>query len=88
MYGPSLVAEPDSRSRPLTVLQQVPLELGILKTFEFVSQLRRASVVVRQFGSTAGNVYVKGAPECMQDICRPESCKLSTTGSSESRRGC
>ena len=50
-----------------------PIELGVLKSFEFVSQLRRASVVVRQFGSKSGDVFVKGAPEAMKDICRPES---------------
>ncbi|KAJ4367166.1 hypothetical protein N0V83_007696 [Neocucurbitaria cava] len=50
-----------------------PVELGVLKAFEFVSQLRRASVIVRQFGSKSGQVYVKGAPEVMKEICRPES---------------
>ena len=50
-----------------------PLELGVLKSFEFVSQLRRASVVVRQFGSPSGDVYVKGAPECIKAICRADS---------------
>lgn len=50
-----------------------PIELGVLKSFEFVSQLRRASVVVRQFGDKSGDVYVKGAPEAMKGICRPES---------------
>ncbi|KAF1985978.1 hypothetical protein K402DRAFT_454662 [Aulographum hederae CBS 113979] len=50
-----------------------PTELGILRQFEFVSQLRRASVVVRQFGAQSGEVYVKGAPECMKDICKPDS---------------
>jgi cation-transporting P-type ATPase 13A2 len=50
-----------------------PIELGVLKSFEFVSQLRRASVVVRQFGEKSGDVYVKGAPEAMKDICKPES---------------
>ncbi|KAF2422106.1 P-type ATPase-like protein [Tothia fuscella] len=49
------------------------IELGVLKTFEFVSQLRRASVVVRQFGARHGEIYVKGAPEVMQEICRPGS---------------
>ncbi|KAF2158106.1 hypothetical protein K461DRAFT_251384 [Myriangium duriaei CBS 260.36] len=49
------------------------IELGILKSFEFVSQLRRASVIVRQFGEPSGDIYVKGAPECMKEICRPES---------------
>jgi cation-transporting P-type ATPase 13A2 len=52
-----------------------PIELGVLRTFEFVSQLRRASVVVRQFGAPGAEIYVKGAPECMKEICRPESCK-------------
>ncbi|KAF2750201.1 P-type ATPase-like protein [Sporormia fimetaria CBS 119925] len=50
-----------------------PIELGVLKSFEFVSQLRRASVIVRQFGSKNGQVFVKGAPECMKDICRADS---------------
>ncbi|KAH8821701.1 P-type ATPase-like protein [Xylogone sp. PMI_703] len=50
-----------------------PIELGVLKSFEFVSQLRRASVIVRNFGSQGVDVFVKGAPECMKDICNPES---------------
>lgn len=50
-----------------------PIELGILKQFEFVSHLRRASVIVRQFGDPAGDIYVKGAPEVMKEICRPDS---------------
>lgn len=54
---------------------QVPFELGILKSFEFVSQLRRASVIVRTFGRQSGDIYVKGAPECMREICRPETCE-------------
>ncbi|KAI3323123.1 hypothetical protein HD806DRAFT_498036 [Xylariaceae sp. AK1471] len=49
------------------------IELGVLRSFEFVSQLRRASVIVRGFGQQRGDIYVKGAPECMRDICRPES---------------
>lgn len=56
---------------------QVPLELGILNSFEFVSELRRASVIVRTFGRPSGDVYVKGAPESMRGICRPETCKCS-----------
>jgi cation-transporting ATPase 13A2 len=53
--------------------RRVPVELGVLREFEFVSHLRRACVVVRQYGSSSGLVFVKGAPECMKDICRPES---------------
>lgn len=55
--------------------QHTPIELGNLKSFDFVSQLRRASVVVGQSGSSGGDVYVKGAPECMRDICHPDSCE-------------
>ncbi|KAL2809495.1 hypothetical protein BJX63DRAFT_423820 [Aspergillus granulosus] len=49
------------------------VELGILRSFEFVSQLRRASVIVRQFGNSGATVFVKGAPESIKDICLPES---------------
>lgn len=51
----------------------VPIELGVLRSFEFVSNLRRASVIVRQPGAREGDLYAKGAPECMKDICRPQS---------------
>jgi cation-transporting ATPase 13A3/4/5 len=47
------------------------LELGVLRSFEFVSELRRASVVVRQFGDNGANFFVKGAPESIKDICLP-----------------
>ncbi|KAF6824536.1 p-type ATPase [Colletotrichum plurivorum] len=53
--------------------QSPPFELGVLRSFEFVSQLRRASVIVRQFGKPSGDIYVKGAPECMREICREDS---------------
>ncbi|KAG6126878.1 hypothetical protein E4U38_006643 [Claviceps purpurea] len=49
------------------------VELGLIKSFEFASQLRRASVVTRNFGQKSGNVFVKGAPEAMKEICCPES---------------
>jgi cation-transporting ATPase 13A2 len=48
----------------------------VLKSYEFVSQLRRSSVIVRNFGSPGCDIYVKGAPECMKDICRAESCEF------------
>ncbi|ORY72025.1 uncharacterized protein BCR38DRAFT_454387 [Pseudomassariella vexata] len=50
-----------------------PIELGVLKSFEFASNLRRASVIVRAFGQQSGDVFVKGAPESMREICRPDS---------------
>ncbi|KAK4669720.1 uncharacterized protein QC763_205500 [Podospora pseudopauciseta] len=49
------------------------IELGVLKSFEFVSHLRRASVIVKDFGKPSGDIYVKGSPECMREICKPET---------------
>ncbi|CDO77638.1 hypothetical protein BN946_scf184946.g32 [Trametes cinnabarina] len=45
------------------------LELGVIRTFEFVSALRRMSVIVKRLKSSSMEVYVKGAPEVMSDIC-------------------
>ncbi|KAI0766872.1 Ca-transporting ATPase [Trametes elegans] len=45
------------------------LELGVIRTFEFVSALRRMSVIVKRLKSTSMEIYVKGAPEVMAEIC-------------------
>jgi cation-transporting ATPase 13A2 len=50
------------------------LEFGVVRTFEFVSQLRRMSVIVKRLRSTSMEIYVKGAPEVMTDICDRDSC--------------
>ncbi|KKA21856.1 Calcium-transporting ATPase [Rasamsonia emersonii CBS 393.64] len=47
---------------------QIRMELGILRSFEFVSHLRRTSVIVRQFGDNGASVFVKGAPELPYDF--------------------
>ncbi|EIW62465.1 Ca-transporting ATPase [Trametes versicolor FP-101664 SS1] len=49
------------------------LELGVIRTFEFVSALRRMSVVVKRLKSTSMEIYVKGAPEVMAEICDKSS---------------
>lgn len=49
------------------------LELGVIKTFDFVSALRRMSVIVKRLRSSSMEVYVKGAPEIMGDICEKDS---------------
>lgn len=41
-----------------------------------MSQLRRASVVVRQYGDKGVSSFVKGAPESIKDICVPETREL------------
>lgn len=55
------------------IVKTSPIELGVLRSFEFIPQLRRSSVVVRRFGATDGDVYVKGAPECIKAICDADS---------------
>lgn len=52
------------------------LELGVIRAFDFVSSLRRMSVIVKRLKSTSMEVYVKGAPEVMAEICDKSSCRL------------
>ncbi|KAK4050588.1 hypothetical protein OIV83_003314 [Microbotryomycetes sp. JL201] len=49
------------------------LELGVLRTFDFASALRRMSVLVKKLKSNSVEAYVKGAPEVMSDICDPST---------------
>ncbi|KAF9066168.1 Ca-transporting ATPase [Rhodocollybia butyracea] len=49
------------------------LELGVIRMYEFVSSLRRMSVVVKRLKSSSMEIYVKGAPEVMADICEQDS---------------
>lgn len=75
---PASIARPPAGSEydindPTEPSSYSPIELRVLKNFEFVTQLRRASVIVREAQDSGGNVYVKGAPECMVDICNPAS---------------
>lgn len=65
--SPPVVRGPSSSSAGQDV------EIGIMKQFDFVSQLRRMSVVAKTLGSNSMEVYLKGAPEIMSDVCRPET---------------
>ncbi|KAF9913042.1 hypothetical protein EC991_005910 [Linnemannia zychae] len=52
------------------------LELGIIRCFEFVSSLRRMSVIVKRLHSPGLDIFVKGAPEVMTDICLKDTLPL------------
>ncbi|KAJ5502001.1 ATPase P-type K/Mg/Cd/Cu/Zn/Na/Ca/Na/H-transporter [Penicillium fimorum] len=67
------VAKPPQRQTGTEQDVNNPLELGVLRSFEFVSNLRRASVIVRSFGDNGASFFVKGAPESIKDICVPGS---------------
>lgn len=49
------------------------IELGIIKQFDFISQLRRMSVIAKSMETDGMQIYLKGAPEIMSDVCRPDS---------------
>ncbi|KAI9315959.1 putative P-type ATPase [Dichotomocladium elegans] len=74
---PTVVRPPGSRQdlvlNPSNTQAMAPVEFGIIHTFEFVSALRRMSVIVRRLANPCMEVFVKGAPEVMADICSPES---------------
>ncbi|XP_032238659.2 polyamine-transporting ATPase 13A3 isoform X2 [Nematostella vectensis] len=52
---------------------QVPLEVGIIRQFPFSSDVQRMTVITRILGSDHMDVYVKGAPEVIASLCRPET---------------
>ncbi|KAI9025770.1 putative P-type ATPase [Phycomyces nitens] len=73
---PTVVRPPGGRHElvlPTDRLETPPIEFGIIHSFEFVSALRRMSVIVRRLANPCMEVFVKGAPEVMVDICRPET---------------
>jgi cation-transporting P-type ATPase 13A2 len=45
-----------------------------MRIFEFESSKRRMSVIVQKNGTRNLQVYVKGAPEIMPDICQQSTC--------------
>ncbi|KAJ1717942.1 hypothetical protein LPJ61_007023, partial [Coemansia biformis] len=46
-----------------------PGGLEVARVFEFASELRRSSVVVRHPYSSSAQVYAKGAPETIRELC-------------------
>ncbi|EKC97467.1 cation transporting ATPase [Trichosporon asahii var. asahii CBS 8904] len=53
--------------------KQSNLELGVIRSYEFVSALRRMTVIVKRLKSSSMEIYCKGAPEVMPEICDPDS---------------
>ncbi|KAL8188337.1 UNVERIFIED_CONTAM: hypothetical protein K2H54_065724, partial [Gekko kuhli] len=48
-------------------------EIGIVRQFPFSSALQRMCVVARALGQKRMDAYVKGAPEVVAGLCRPET---------------
>eukprot|EP00731_Ephydatia_muelleri_P014339 Em0008g59a len=54
------------------------MEMGIMKQFPFSSELQRMCVLARALDNPKVlHVYVKGAPEKVKDLCRPETVPVN-----------
>ncbi len=51
-------------------------EIAIIKQYTFSSGLLRMSVLCKKLDSNNLDVYTKGAPEKIKELCRPETSKL------------
>ncbi|XP_065220053.1 polyamine-transporting ATPase 13A3-like isoform X2 [Planococcus citri] len=52
---------------------QLGKEIGIVRHFTFSSSLQRMTVITRVLGASNYNIYCKGAPESICNLCVPES---------------
>lgn len=59
-------------------ITQAIYEIGIVRQFPFSSALQRMSVVARVLGDKKMDAYMKGAPEVIASLCKPETGKGST----------
>ena len=50
-----------------------PVEIGIIRRFEFSSKLQRMSVIVKNLQEAGFKIHVKGSPEKIRELCRPET---------------
>ena len=52
------------------------LEIALLKTYPFDSAVQRMTVVSKKKGAAHFDMYVKGAPEKVAGLCKPETSEL------------
>jgi len=50
-----------------------PREIGIIRRFEFSSKLQRMSVIVKNLQESGFKAHIKGSPEKIRELCKPES---------------
>jgi len=49
------------------------LELALLKQYPFDSAVQRMTVVAKKKGTPSYSVFIKGAPEKVASLCRPNT---------------
>jgi cation-transporting ATPase 13A3/4/5 len=47
--------------------------IGIVRRFEFVPKLQRMSCIVKEFGLHGYRMHIKGSPEKVREMCRPDT---------------
>uniref|UniRef100_A0A3B3VM82 ATPase 13A3 n=1 Tax=Poecilia latipinna TaxID=48699 RepID=A0A3B3VM82_9TELE len=78
---PTVVRPP---RRILLMLSPQSCEMGIVRQLPFSSVLQRMSVVVRRLGDKHMEAFLKGAPEVVAGLCKPNSVPQSFTETLES----
>ena len=83
-YGvatPTLVSPPNGARNGGSHVKSAPsnLEIAILKTYPFDSAVQRMTVVTKKKGAHQFDVYIKGAPEKVASLCKPETSKPFVT---------
>lgn len=70
-----LLPEPTTAGNQEMELFELPAiyEIGIVRQFPFSSALQRMSVVARTLGEKRMDAYMKGAPEVVASLCKPET---------------
>ncbi len=53
------------------------LEIAVLKTYPFDSAVQRMTVVTKKKGSQNFVVFIKGAPEKVASLCKPETGRMT-----------
>ena len=79
-YGiptPTLVAPPKGvRNGGHVKMAPSNLEIAVLKAYPFDSAVQRLTVITKKKGSPQFDIYVKGAPEKVASLCKPETSKF------------
>lgn len=48
-------------------------EIGIIRRFDFSSKLQRMSVIVKHLDEAGFRLHIKGSPEKIRELCKPET---------------
>ena len=55
------------------MIENIDMDIGIVREFSFTSSLQRMSVITRKLMDQHFNVYSKGSPEMILTLCKPVS---------------